>query len=166
MQMFGIGVLELLVILILAMLVIGPDRLPGFAADLARWIRRTRAYANHLMRDFQEVIGDLEKEAGASREDWREIASVVGLHTGQVGRELQRVVGELTQAGDLSDVKLEEPAAANGRAPVTANGATANGSVPTENSAGEQSPPQPEKAEPEVEKPWYVPERRSRLRGE
>ena len=29
MQMFGIGMLELMVILILAVIVVGPDRLPG-----------------------------------------------------------------------------------------------------------------------------------------
>jgi sec-independent protein translocase protein TatB len=160
MQMLGIGVPELLLILFLSVLVVGPDRLPGFAADLARWIRRTRAYANHLMRDFNDVMGDLEKEAGASRADWKEIADVVGLHTGSVGRELQKVASQLEQAGDLSDVKLEEPSAT---AAGTANGAAANGAHATTS---------PEPAEPVAEapaaeeKPWFVPERRRHLRDD
>ena len=77
MQMFGVGVFELLVILIIAAIVVGPDKLPQVAADLAKWIRQTRAYARHLLGDFNEVIAELEKEAGASREDWKEIASVI-----------------------------------------------------------------------------------------
>ena len=77
MQMFGVGILELMVILLLAVIVVGPDRLPAVAADLARWIRQGRAYARVMTKDFNEVVGELEKEAGANREDWKEIASVV-----------------------------------------------------------------------------------------
>src|SRR5215218_796613 len=96
MQMFGVGPLELLVVLVLAVIVIGPDRMPAFAADLARWIRRGRAYATHLTRDFNEVIGELEKEAGTSREDWKEIASVVGLHTNALASELTKVATQVS----------------------------------------------------------------------
>ena len=163
MQMFGIGALELIVILVLAVLVVGPDRVPSLAADLARWIRRTRVYANHLMRDFNEVIGDLEKEAGASREDWKEIASVVTRHTGDLGRELQKVTNTLEQAGDLSEAKAEPPPM-DAAAPNTANGS--NGSTAHEGQEQESSGEQPATAAPEEEKPWFVPERRSRLRNE
>ena len=64
MQMLGIGLPELFVILILSALVIGPDRIPQVAADLATWIRRMRAYAVHLQRDFNDVMGDLEYRTG------------------------------------------------------------------------------------------------------
>src|SRR5918992_1738555 len=110
MQMFGIGLPELMVILFLSILVIGPDRLPAFAADLARWIRRARAYGNHLMRDFNEVMGDFEKEAGASREDWKEIASVITRHTGDVTREVQRTATAIERSADLDSVKSEDSA--------------------------------------------------------
>jgi Tat protein translocase TatB subunit len=114
MQMLGIGLPELMVILVLAVLVIGPDRLPQFAADLARWIRQARAYANHLTKDFNEVVGELEKEAGATREDWKEIASVVGLHTGEVGRELQKAASQLEDSATIDGVTATPPAI-NGR---------------------------------------------------
>jgi Sec-independent protein translocase protein TatA len=40
MQLIGIGIPELLVILVLTVIVVGPDRLPEVAAQLARWIRQ------------------------------------------------------------------------------------------------------------------------------
>src|SRR5688572_31810372 len=92
MQMFGIGILELMVIMVLAVLVIGPERLPAFAADLAQWIRRARAYGQHLTRDFNDVVGELEKEVGASRDDWKEIASVIR----REGTGLSNILNETT----------------------------------------------------------------------
>lgn len=153
MQMFGIGLPEVLLILFLAVIVIGPDRLPGFAADLARWIRRARAYGEHLTRDFNEVVGELEKEAGASREDWKEIASLVTRHTGNVTKELERVSSQLSV--DLDDSKKDEPA-----------NVVPFGSEPDrEDSTALKERKAAEEAEgPAEEKPWFVPERSTRRR--
>jgi sec-independent protein translocase protein TatB len=164
MQMFGIGILELSVILILAVIVVGPDRLPQVAADLAKWIRQARAYATHLTRDFNEVVGELEKEVGASRDDWKEIASVVNRHTGDVLKEVQK-------ASDQANATM---AGTNGS---YSNGANGNGlsiSLPPPIETEAQATPlgdsalEPEAdadAEPGVEKPWYEPERRTRRRS-
>ena len=157
MQMFGIGIEELIVVFLLAAILIGPDRIPGFAADLARWIRQARAYAEHLTRDFHEVVADLENEVGASREDWQEIASVVGFHASSVTRELQNV-SQLTRSLSL------EPSPAAGPANVVpfepgppAQDSTAAAEV--------ESPAEAEAAAPEEERPWYVPERSRRRRS-
>ncbi len=173
MQMFGVGIPELLVILVLATIVVGPDKMPQLAADLGRWIRQTRAYAKHLMGDFNEVVQELEKEAGASREDWQEIANVVTRNTGAVGQELQRFGRDLEkQQRDLTDIKELKDIASDKPAnvvPIDKNAATAEAEpedetedldvvveVPAnENTDGEEG----------EEKPWYVPERASRRRS-
>ena len=123
MQMFGVGILELTVILLLSVLVIGPDRVPQFAADLAKWIRQARSYANHLMKDFNEVVGDLEKEVGASREDWKEIASVVNRHTGDVVREVQRAATQIEEAVP-TESDLASPSTTAATSAITANGSS------------------------------------------
>lgn len=120
MQFFGVGILELVVILTLAVLVIGPDRVPAFAADLAKWIRQARAYANHMMKDFNEVVTEVQKEAGSSAEDWKEIASVFNRHTGDVMREV-------TKAGSVAEAAMPNDSLLSGGAATSA----ANGSMAT-----------------------------------
>jgi len=171
MQMFGIGLPELMVIFILSVLVVGPERVPQFAADLARWIRKTRAYANHLMRDFNEVMGDFEKEVGASREDWKEIASVVTRHTGDVTGELNKVANQVERSAafDLDEAKTKEPPnvvpfeAARPLGEVTPEEADAlaaarNGAAAEERGDGSEEAPAAE------EKPWYETQRTTRTR--
>ena len=155
MQMFGIGILELMVVLVLTVIVVGPDRMPQVAADLARWIRQGRAYARHLMGDFNAVVGELQKEANVSQEDWKEITSVVSRNTGEVGKELQRAAKDAEDAGDLALAKANEPAAAS------SNGNGANGAAPAETAeASEAETPADET--PAEEKPWYEPEKTPR----
>jgi Tat protein translocase TatB subunit len=189
MQMLGIGLPELMVILILSVLVIGPDRLPQFAADLAKWIRQMRAYANHLTKDFNEVVGELEKEAGATREDWKEIASVVTRNTSDVARELQKAAGQIEAEATIDGVTATPPAI-NGRDPASIGEAfrraqiesdRLNGITPaaseaqstplaeraTEEPAAEPPPTEEAPADgdkPAEEQPWFVPERTSRTR--
>ena len=156
MQMFGVGILELLVIMLLTIIVVGPDRMPQVAADLARWIRQGRAYARHFMGDFNSVVGELQKEANVSQEDWQEISNVIKRNTGDVGKELERAAKDAEEAGDLALAKANEPVS------TTTNGNGTNGS-PTANGAAEE----PEEAEttgetPAEEKPWYEPEKTTR----
>ncbi|HLG12518.1 MAG TPA: hypothetical protein VI876_12230 [Dehalococcoidia bacterium] len=148
MQMFGIGILELMVIMMLTVIVVGPDRLPGVAADLARWIRQARAYARYMMGDFNNVVAELEKEANVSREDWKEITSVVSRHTGDIGKELTKVTRDIEEAGDLEAAKAEPSNV------VPIDGARNADAQPAANGTNGDEP-----AEPAADKPWYVPEK-------
>ena len=103
MQFLGIGIPEILVILILAVLVVGPERLPEVAAQLAKFIRQAQAYANYVRKDFTEVIGELEKEVGASREDLQTIADAFRRDTGSVFEEIGRASQEAKEATNLDE---------------------------------------------------------------
>jgi sec-independent protein translocase protein TatB len=161
MQMFGIGILEILVILLLTVLVVGPDRMPQVAADLARWIRQGRAYARHLMGDFNEVVSELQKEANVSQEDWKEISSVVSRNTGELGKELERAAKDAEEAGDLALAKANEPL----NAPSNGNGAkpaTTTQETKEEEPAAEEPEATEDGETPAEEKPWYEPEKTAR----
>jgi sec-independent protein translocase protein TatB len=59
MDFFGIGPLELLVILILAFLFFGPEKLPGMAAKAGKWYRNL----TRVTSDFSQTINrELNKE--------------------------------------------------------------------------------------------------------
>ena len=166
MQMFGVGVLEMLLILVLIVIVVGPDKMPQLAADLGRWIRQTRAYARHLLGDFNEVVRELEQEANVSREDWQEIASVVRRNTGVVGQELSRFGRDIKeQQHDLTDIKeltAEKPANV---VPIDQKAAQVEEDETEELDVIIKPPPEDETAGEEEEKPWYVPEKASRRRS-
>ena len=56
--MFDIGFAALLVIGVLGLLVIGPERLPGTVRTVALWIGRLR-------RSFSDIRSEIEREVGA-----------------------------------------------------------------------------------------------------
>ena len=72
---FGIGIPELVLIVVLALVVLGPERLPGMAKDLIRAFFRVR----NLSRD---LTGQLEKELHL--DEIREVRELKGLKTGSL----------------------------------------------------------------------------------
>jgi sec-independent protein translocase protein TatB len=161
MQVFGIGLPELLLILILAVIVVGPDRLPEVAAQLARWIRQLRSYAQYVARDFRDVVTEIERETGASREDLREIAGVLRRDMGRVSDELESASRAAERATREAGAAAEEraapalPAASAADLPAS-NGASAEAMPPVEGQGVADAPPAAGVEE------WYVPGRRRR----
>ncbi len=65
MDFFGIGPLELFLILILAVIVFGPGKLPELARQLGRTVREFRKASSELTHDFRQ---EFEKELNAEPE--------------------------------------------------------------------------------------------------
>ena len=55
--MFDIGMGEFLGLAVVALLVLGPDKLPKFAADAARFIHQMRKMANTARDDVRRELG-------------------------------------------------------------------------------------------------------------
>jgi sec-independent protein translocase protein TatB len=55
--MFNIGPLELMVLLFVGLVVLGPDRLPGLARDAARMLRTLRELSNGARTQLREELG-------------------------------------------------------------------------------------------------------------
>jgi len=56
--MFGINGGELVVLLVVAALVIGPERLPAYAEQLGTWVRRARRFAQDAKARVDEELGE------------------------------------------------------------------------------------------------------------
>lgn len=54
---FGLTIDKLLIILVIALFLIGPDRLPGYAAQLARLVKTLRGFANGARDRMREEMG-------------------------------------------------------------------------------------------------------------
>jgi len=78
--MFDIGGLELLVIVVVALVAIGPKELPGAIRTGMTWMRKTRALAH----EFQSGLEELSREAGV--------------------HELQREVEEAAKTDELDEL--------------------------------------------------------------
>lgn len=55
--MFGVGLPELAVIMVIAVLVFGPDRLPEFARQAGRLVRQLRQFSQSARDDIRAELG-------------------------------------------------------------------------------------------------------------
>lgn len=83
--MFDIGFWELAIICIVALLVVGPERLPVLIRDVSRWIRKIR-------RVITETRYDLEREFDF--EDERR----------KIEKEGKNLVGAIEELDDLMEI--------------------------------------------------------------
>jgi len=68
--MFDIGFWELTIIAVVALVIIGPERLPGVARTAGKWLGKTRRFVNQVKSDIdlemrqEEIKQALERDAG------------------------------------------------------------------------------------------------------
>ncbi len=58
--MFGVGFWELLLLLLIALMVLGPERLPVVARKLGYWAGRARAVASAVTDQLEQEVSDIE----------------------------------------------------------------------------------------------------------
>lgn len=54
--MFDIGFWELAIIGIVALLVMGPEKLPGLVRDVSKWVRATRRFVSQTRSDIEREL--------------------------------------------------------------------------------------------------------------
>ena len=74
MEFFGIGLPELVVILVLTLIVVGPQRLPEVAAQIGRTIREFRHYSSGITKELLDAVQDLEREYQDLRGELRSVS--------------------------------------------------------------------------------------------
>ena len=104
MNVLGVGPAELLVILVLAVLVVGPQRLPEFAAQLARFLRVFRRYTSKITQEFNETLQELEHEYDDMKGEWKDVGQGLDEDFKAVNEGLKGVERDVREA-------VEEPKA-------------------------------------------------------
>ncbi len=62
MEFLGIGYQELLLVLVLMLIVVGPERLPSVAYQIGRAVRTLQQYARAVRDEFKDEIGYIEEQ--------------------------------------------------------------------------------------------------------
>jgi sec-independent protein translocase protein TatB len=124
-----IGPLELVTIIVLAVLVFGPDKLPKVIQDVMRTIRKIREFSESAKQDIRQELGpefkdfefeDLNPKTFIRKQLENED---LGLKEIRNGFDLKKEMAEVTDAVHSRDSDLSaangSPAAASGRVDMT-----------------------------------------------
>lgn len=97
MDFFGIGPLELILILIVLLIVVGPAKLPEVVGTIGKGVRKFREATTELSRDFKEMADEVKDSS-------KEVESVVNTQTGltsdlkEVAKEIEEVKKDINIA--------------------------------------------------------------------
>lgn len=138
MDFLGIGLPELLVILLVTLIVVGPRRLPEIAAQLARFIREFRRYSANVTREVTDALEDFEREYKEMKQEWKEVGD-------SVDKDARAIEGEVSGAArdarkGLAVEPPKDTPAASERKPESRSGGADRGTAPAEEPA-ERRPP-------------------------
>ena len=78
MEVFGIGPMEIALIVLIAFIVLGPERIPGVMRQLGTWTRQLREMVNNITRDYNADIREITSEINALQEEIRSIQRDLG----------------------------------------------------------------------------------------
>ncbi|MEM7278342.1 MAG: Sec-independent protein translocase protein TatB [Pseudomonadota bacterium] len=65
--MFDVGFLELLIIFVIGLLVLGPERLPKVAAKVGNWVGQARRMTRNLKYQLEDEIALQERKEAAQK---------------------------------------------------------------------------------------------------
>jgi Tat protein translocase TatB subunit len=85
-EVFGVGALEALLVMVIALMVVGPQRLPEIARQAGRWYGIARRYTAEMTTDLRGALDELEEEVKADTEDLRSVR--------EIGQDLEDITGE------------------------------------------------------------------------
>ena len=134
--MFEIGFAELFLLGVIALLVVGPDRLPALARTVGVWVGRAQ-------RLVGQVRADIEREVRA--DELRKAAkeySPTGM-LGDMRKEVEDLASEVSKPVDLDAEKAESAKSDTSD--------TAPRAAPASDAAGTSTAPESEPAEPEAQ---------------
>ena len=110
--MFGIGLPEMIVILAVALIVVGPDKLPELARSLAKGVQELKNTVNQVKENLNEegnILDDVHKTVNQVKADLGKDGNILG----EVQSELQQTADKIQEQLLEPDPKTLQPSAEN-----------------------------------------------------
>ncbi|MGW6565361.1 sec-independent translocase [Streptomyces sp. NPDC054975] len=132
-----LGILELVTLVVLAVLIFGPDKLPKVIQDVSRFIRKIRDFSESAKQDIRTELGPEFKDF-----EFEDLNPKTFLRKQLDGNEDFKELKELRSSFDLKKEMNEVADAVNGRepepsaAPAASVPATVGGTSRTEGDGG------------------------------
>lgn len=156
--MFDVGFSEMLVIAVVALVVIGPEKLPGVAKTVGAWFGRLQRYVNDVKADINREIEleelrkfktQFEEAAQSLDSGFRSEVSQAEASMQSIGQDVSNSVDPLAAALDPATLAADagltetvaEPVTAPVPAPMTAPGTEPATDVAREHENASTTPP-------------------------
>lgn len=120
--MFGIGYQEMFIVLVVAMIIFGPSRLPELAGQVGRWVRDFRRMSSDLTGEFEKTFAEVDE---VKKSFQRELGSIQEEVEG-VGKSAR---GDLKKSSGKGITKKPAPLSAGARGAAKAKSTTASKST-------------------------------------
>ena len=108
MELLGVGAAEALVVFVITLIVVGPQRFPEIARQGGRYYRVARRYATEVTNDVRGAIQELEAEVEAQKEELTAVGA-------ELSEGIQNTVAETRS--ELRDIGRSTSEAVSSAAP-------------------------------------------------
>jgi Tat protein translocase TatB subunit len=97
--MFGIGYQEMFVVLVVALIIFGPSRLPELAGQVGRWVRDFRRMSADLTGEFEKTFAEVDEVKKSFKREMQSIQDEVEGVGRSARGDLKKTTARSTVAG-------------------------------------------------------------------
>lgn len=108
MEFLGIGYQELIVVMFLLLVVVGPERLPGMAYQIGRAVRQMQQYARAVRDEFSDEIGYIEDQYKTVRGEVDQTKQTLREHQAQLDSGMREVTAPVQEAATTASAALAD----------------------------------------------------------
>ncbi len=103
MQFLGVGWQEIALIMVVALVVVGPERLPNVAYQIGKAVRTMQSYARAVRSEFSEEIGYIEEQYKTVKGEMSEASQALRVEQQKFASEMRSVTAEVqSQVQDVT----------------------------------------------------------------
>lgn len=124
MQFVGIGYQEMLLVFVLLLVVVGPERMPTVAYQIGRAVRTLQKYARAVRDEFSDEFQYIDEQYHDLKDEFETTSSSLRKEQAQIAQELKASQAEIETNVDSTIREATEAPAVNGNSPASAAAAT------------------------------------------